>query len=158
MQTFLTRSFAALVLAAATASSHAADLKLEAKLLWGTNDDKCDGTCKTMDKDLASKLHGMFKWQNYYEITNQTTAIPLNQSRNLKMSGHCTLQIKNVGGSRIEINCIGDGKQVCKSASTLVPPKWLVLAGNDTNDTAWFIALRSVDSKAADARKNLTNN
>jgi hypothetical protein len=156
MRTFLTRTFAAWFLCAV--STHAADLKLEAKLVWGANDDKGDCACKAVDNDLASKLHGMFKWKNYFEITNQTAAIALNKSSDLKMSDRCTLQIKNLGSSRIEVNCIGQGKQVCKGAYTLAPPTWLVLGGNATNDTAWFIALRAVDFKTADAKKSLTTN
>jgi hypothetical protein len=148
---------AALFLSAAT-SIHAADLKVEAKLVWGANDDKGDAICKAVDNDLASKLHGMFKWKNYFEITNESATIALNKSSDLKMSERCTIQIKNVGGSRIEVNCIGEGKQVCKGAYTLAPPSWLVLGGNATNDTAWFIALRAIDGKPADAKKSLTTN
>jgi hypothetical protein len=157
MHKFLTRSLAAFLFWAA-ASTPAADLKLEAKLLWGANDDKGDSTCKEIDPGLAAKLHGMFKWKNYFEITNQTAAIALNKSADFKMSERCTLQIKNLGASRIEVSCFGQGKQVCKGDYTLAPPTWLVLGGNATNNTAWFIALRSVDPKAVDAKKSLTKN
>jgi len=152
MQTNLTRLLALLFLCAA-AAAHAGDLNLQAKLVWGTDDDKDDATRKPVDSELASKLHGTFKWKNYYEITNQTASIPLNQSCDLKMSDRCTLQIKNLGGSRIEINCIGQGKTVCKGASTLVPPQWLILGGDATNKTAWFVGLREIDSKPAEAKK-----
>jgi hypothetical protein len=157
MHTFLTRFSAALFLITA-AAAHAADLKLEAKLVWGANDDKCDATCKAVDNDLACKLNAMFKWKHYYEITNRTASIALNRACDLKMSDRCTLQIKNLGDSRIEINCIGQGKRVSKGAYTLVPPKWLVLGGNATNDTAWFIGLRAIDPKAAEAKKSLSRN
>jgi hypothetical protein len=96
----------------------------------------------------------MFKWKNYFEITNQNASIPLNQTRDLKMSDHCTLQVRNLGASRVEINCIGEGKQVHKRTDTLAPPNWLVLGGNADNNTAWFIGLRSSDGKAAVASKN----
>jgi hypothetical protein len=59
------------------------------------------------------------------------------------MSDRCTLRIRNLGGSRVEINCIGQGKEVHKRSDTLLPHTWLVLGGNDTNNTAWFIGLRS---------------
>jgi hypothetical protein len=85
----------------------------------------------------------MFKWKNYFEITNQVADIPENKTRDLKMSDRCTLRIKNLGGSRVEINCIGEGKEVHKRADTLLPHTWLVLGGNDKNNTAWFIGLRS---------------
>jgi uncharacterized membrane protein len=143
---------------AAVASAQAADIKVEAKLVWGANDEKGDGKCKPVENDLSSKLHGTFKWKSYFEITNQAASIALNKTTDLKMSDRCTIQIKNLGESRIEVNCIGDGKQVCKGAYTLNPPTWLVLGGNATNDTAWFIALRAVDSNPAEAKRSLTTN
>jgi len=159
MRKFLICSLVALLCSvAAVASTQAADIKVEAKLVWGANDEKGDGKCKPVENDLASKLHGMFKWKSYFEITNQAASIALNKTSDLKMSERCTIQIKNLGDSRIEVNCIGEGKQVCKGACTLNPPTWLVLGGNATNDTAWFIALRAVDQKAGEAKRSLTTN
>ena len=140
------RSAASLLLSAcllAASAASAADMNLEARLVWGTNDEKGGPNCKPVDAELAAKLHGMFKWKNYFEITNQVADIPENKTRDLKMSDRCTLRIKNLGGSRVEINCIGEGKEVHKRADTLLPHTWLVLGGNDKNNTAWFIGLRS---------------
>jgi hypothetical protein len=145
-------------LLAAAAAASAADMKLEARLVWGTNDEKGGPNCNPMDAELAAKLHGLFKWKSYFEITNQTASIPLNKTRDLKMSDHCTLRIKNLGGFRVEISCIGEGKPVDKKVDTLTPPKWLVWGGNCKNDTAWFIALRSKDAKAGDANKVISKN
>jgi hypothetical protein len=159
MRKFLTCSLLAwLCSVAAVPGTQAADMKVEAKLVWGANDDKGDGKCQPVDNDLASKLHGMFKWKNYFEITNQAAAIALNKTSELKMSDRCTIQVKNLGDSRVEVNCIGQGKEVCKGAYTLNPPTWLVLGGNATNDTAWFIALRAVDQKPVEAKRSLTTN
>jgi len=140
------RLLLALILLAAAAAS-AADLKLDARLVWGANDDQGGPNCKPVDAALAIKLNGAFKWRHYFEITNQTASIPLNQTRDLKMSDHCTLRVKNLGGSRVEINCIGEGKEVHKGAYTLTPPKWLVLGGSSKDNTAWFIGLRSTDAE-----------
>jgi hypothetical protein len=140
------RSAAQLFLSAfllAAAAARAADMNLEARLVWGTNDEKAGPNCKPVDAELSASLHRTFKWTNYFEITKQVAAIPEKQTRDLKMSDRCTLRIKNLGGSRVEINCIGQGKQVHKGSYTLTPPSWLVLGGNDTNNTAWFIGLRS---------------
>jgi hypothetical protein len=133
---------------------HAADLKLEAKLVWGTNDDKDHAKCKPVSPELAEKLNGMFKWKRYFEITNETAMVPVNQTRSLKMSEHCTLELKNVGGSRVEVHYVGDGKQVHQGAYTVVPPQWLVFGGNDKDNTAWFIGLRAVD----DSKKAVSRN
>jgi hypothetical protein len=138
------RLFLSAFLFAATAAK-AADMVLEARLMWGTNDEKGGPNCKPVDAELSATLHRTFRWTNYFEITKQMAAIPEKQTRDLKMSDRCTLRIKNLGGSRVEINCIGQGKEVHKRADTLLPHTWLVLGGNDTNNTAWFIGLRSGD-------------
>jgi hypothetical protein len=143
-------------------AARAGDLELEARLVWGTSDDKSDARCKPMDPELAGKLHGAFKWKNYYEITNKVATLSLNKVRTVKMSDQLTLELKNVGGSRVEVNCIGQGKQVHKGAYTLDRPKWLVLGGNCDNttayNTAWFIGLRAIDTKNADAKKVIGKN
>jgi hypothetical protein len=156
------RSILSIILLSAAFAARGGDIELEARLIWGTSDDKGDAKCQPVDAELAGKLHGMFKWKNYYEITNQTASLALNKTRTLKMSDQCTLELKNVGGSRIEVNCIGQGKQVHKGAYTLDPPKWLVLGGNCDNttayNTAWFIGLRAIDTKSTDAKKAIGKN
>jgi hypothetical protein len=141
------RSCLSIFLLAASAAS-AADMNLEARLVWGTNDEQGGPNCKPVDPELAASLHRTFKWSHYFEITKQVAAIPEKESRDLKMSERCTLRVKNLGGSRVEINCIGQGKQVHKGAYTLTPPTWLVLGGNDMNNTAWFVGLRTGGGKA----------
>jgi hypothetical protein len=152
------RIFLSILLLGAAAAASAADTKLEAHLVWGTNDEKGGPNCKPVDAELSAKLHGMFKWKNYFEITNQTATIPLNKARDLKMSDHCTIHIKNLGGSRLEISCIGEGKPVDQRVETLTPPKWLVWGGNSKEDTAWFVGLRSDDPKPNDAAKVISKN
>jgi len=138
--------------------ARAADLKLEARLIWGANDDKETVKYKPADPELSAKLHRMFKWKNYYEITNKTAGIAVNQSCELKMSDACTIRVKNLGGSRVEVNYIGHGKQVHQGAYALAPPQWLVVGGNDTADTAWFVGLRALDNKAVDPKKAISKN
>jgi len=145
--------FLALAMLATTALAVGAeDLKLQAKLIWGSNDNPEDIRHKPVNHELAGTLERMFKWRNYYEITNEIGTIALNKSFDFKMSSRCTLKIKNLGNSRVEVSCIGEGKQVSKGTHTL-PAKWLVLGGNDTNNTAWFVGLRALDDKLTAAKK-----
>ncbi len=143
------RLFLAALLFATATVARAGDLKLEARLVWGTNEEKAGGNCKPVDAGLSEKLHGTFKWKNYYEITNQMAAIPVGKSSDIKMSDKCVLRVKNLGESRIEVSCIGDGKEVHKGAYTLTPPKWVVLGGNDKDNTAWFVGVRASDDTKA---------
>ena len=136
--------------------ARAADLKLEARLIRGANDGGDIVKYKPADPELSAKLHRMFKWSNYYEITNATAGIALNKNCELKLSDACTIRVKNLGASRVEVNCIGHGKQLCQGAYALTPPQWLVLGGNDTADTAWFVGLRAIDTKPADIKKAIS--
>ncbi len=149
VRTFL---LAAVLLTSTALAGRAEDLKLQAKLIWGSNDTAEDIKHKPVNHELADKLQRMFKWKNYFEITNQIGVIPVNKSYDFKMSSPCTLRIKNLGASRIEVSCIGEGKQVEKGIYTL-PAKWLVMGGNATNNTAWFVGLRSLDATLAAAKK-----
>jgi hypothetical protein len=152
MRNLRTLVFASFVLATTAMVACADDLKLQAKLIWGSNDKPEDIKRKTVNRDLAESLQRTFKWKNYFEITNEIGLIPLGKSYEFKMSDRCTLKVKNLGDSRVEVNCIGEGKQVSKGTHTL-PPTWLVIGGNDTNNTAWFVGLRAVDSSLTAAKK-----
>lgn len=123
----------------------AADMHLEAKLIWGSN----DGTEKiaqhklVQDPKLSGDLHRIFKWNNYYEINTKEVAIPQNKSGTLEMSDKCKLEIKNLGNNRIEVNCIGKGKEVSRGQHSLKPGQWFTLGGNDKNGCAWFVVMRT---------------
>jgi len=133
-------------------SASAADLTLEAHLIWASNESS-DPRYLPAPADLSGKLHQIYKWNTYFEITNQIRSVPAKESRDFRMSDKCVLKIKNLGDSRIEVNCIGQGKQVSKGVHTVTPGQWVVLAGNAKNNTAWFISLRPVDASLATNRQ-----
>jgi hypothetical protein len=124
----------------------AADLKVEAKLVWGTNETNSPNH-KPVDSALAKKLSKVFKWHNYFEVNRQIATVPQNQTTNVNMSSKCVLEVKNLGNSRVEVKLIGKGKLVSKNAQTLTPGEDLIVAGDDKNDSAWFVVIRSVDSR-----------
>jgi hypothetical protein len=130
-------------LAALGGQAPAGALNLEAKLIWGANDPPAAVKHNLTDPALAATLRRNFKWTNYYEITNISAVIPINQSRAVRMSDDCTLNIKNLGSSLVAVDCIGQGRQVSKGTNTLP----CIYAGTNANDTAWFIRLRSLDDK-----------
>jgi hypothetical protein len=136
--------FLGIVLAVVGGTAKGADMQLEAKLIWGSNDSADKVSHKLVaDPKLSSDLHRIFKWSNYYEINTKSVTIPANKSGELQMSEKCKLEIKNLGKNWIEVNCIGKGKQVSKGKHSLAPGKWFTLAGNDKNNTAWFVVMRT---------------
>jgi hypothetical protein len=158
MRPFFNILLAGIVFSATALSAGAADLRLEVRLIRGANDDKDSVKYKPADPELSGKLIRAFKWRNYFELTNKTASVAVNQSRELRLSDACTIRVRNLGASRVEVNCMGRGKEICKGAYTLAPPQWLVLGGNDTADTAWFIGLRAIDSKTVDPNKAMSKN
>jgi hypothetical protein len=134
----------ALHLAAADSPAPAGGLKLEAKLIWGANDPPASVKHNLVDAPLAATLRRNFKWTNYYEITNLSAGIPLNQSRAVRMSDRCTLNITYLGSSLVAVDCIGQGRQISKGTNTLP----CIYAGTNTDDMAWFIRLRSLDDQS----------
>jgi hypothetical protein len=141
---------ALLALAAATRAAPAADLSLRAILIRGANENlAASNNYVPADPALGAKLRSCraLQWTNYYEITNLTAVIPLNQSRDVRMSDCCTLRIRNLGSSQVAIDCIARDKKISEETNTLpliLGGNALILGGGDTNNTAWFVSLQAV--------------
>jgi hypothetical protein len=133
----------ALVLCLAARTALAADLRLEAKLIWGANERPATVRYHLADPAFAAALRHNFKWTNYYEVTNLAAVIPLNQSRVVRVSDQCILNIKNLGSSLVAVDCLGPAKPVIKGTNALP----CVYVGTNLDDTAWFISLRSLDAR-----------
>ncbi len=131
------------------AVAQAEDLKVEARLIWGT-DTEDKASHKVEDRRLTEDLGRIFKWKNYYQITNRTATITGDATQSMDMSSKCMVKIKNMGASKVEVSCFGDGKFVSKGVYSLSEGKWLTLAGSDKNDSAWFVVMRSRSLKGDD--------
>src|SRR5260370_39876791 len=81
---------------------HAANLQMEAKLVWGSNEQSKDPKHIPVDPALAEKLKACFKWKYYYLMNTVVTNVPSRATRALKMSDPCTIEITELEGPRIE--------------------------------------------------------
>ena len=125
-----------------------ADLKLEVRLIWGTNDnDSPVPTHKRIDTPLTRKLAKLFTWKQYFEVNRQEVVIPLSAVKKLELSEKCIIEVKNVGDTRIEVKLFGGGKFVSKTVETIPKGDWLVLAGDSAGRNAWFIVLKTIEPK-----------
>jgi len=130
------------VLACSALVSKAADLKVEALLVWGCND--TNTTFKVADPKLTEGLTRIFKWKNYYEITNKVTSVAQDATQTVEMSSKCKLTIKNLGGDKVEVSCFGEGKLVSQGKYPISDSNWTsALAGNAVDNNAWFVFLRA---------------
>ena len=122
--------------------SGSADLNLHAQLVWGTNKEKPDDPkLKEVDAIVAEKLRKVFKWKNYFEVKRQNVTITAGTPKKVTMSDECEIEIQNLGNASIEVKLYGRGKLAVRKTQKISPGELLVLAGDDKDDTAWFVVL-----------------
>ena len=122
--------------------SGSADLNLQAQLVWGTNNEKPDDPkLKEVDPSVAEKLRKVFKWKNYFEVKRQNFTVMVGAPKKVEMSDSCKIEVQNLGGSSIEVKLYGKGKLAVRKTQKINPSELLVLAGDDKDDTAWFVVL-----------------
>ena len=122
--------------------SGSANLNLQAQLVWGTNKEKPDDPkLKEVDPSVAEKLRKVFKWKNYFEVKRQPFSVAVGSPKRVKMSDDCDIQVQNLGNSSIEVKLYGKGKLAVRKTQKISPSELLVLAGDDKDDTAWFVVL-----------------
>lgn len=124
----------------------AANLKLEATLIWGTDDPKSPNPKhKPMDNEMAEKLRKVFKWKNYFVVNRLEKTVPSRGSNRFVLSDKCTIEITELEGPQVEVRLIGEGKEVHKAKKGLIRGEWFTYAGDDKNNTAWFVIIRQMD-------------
>ena len=131
----------------------AADCRLKIQMIWGTDEAKPeDKNLKEIDPKLAEKLRRVFKWKNYFEVTNQNVALPSQMSKTISMSPKCKIELKRVeveakkNDEAIIVKLYGEGKL---RTTNKIPIKLLqqgeysILAGDDKDkqEDAWFVVL-----------------
>ena len=136
-----------LLVTALTASVQAGELKLEAILIWGTNDEKSpDPDHKAVDPKLARKLKKLpFKWKNYFEVNRSKFTLAEDQTQKIELSKECKIKVRNLGKNNVEVQLYGKGELVSKISQCLTKDECLVTGGNAANLTAWFVMLRQPD-------------
>lgn len=135
--------------ASTNVAANAESIRLNARLVWGTNGAKPpkDDLTELNDK-LKSKLQGVFKWKNYFQCHSERFEVSGTATKRVKLSDQCEIEVENQGGSWVEVKLYGEGKLLVKKRQVLTPGELLILAGDGKNDTAWFVVL-ALDPKAA---------
>jgi len=125
----------------------AADLKLEAQLIWGTNDPKSpDPKHKPAEAAVARKLRSLpFKWANYFEVNRQQFIVSATETRRVVLSKECTISVRQLAAGKVEVTLFGKGRQVTKVSQELPKGEFLVTGGEAPNFTSWLVVLRQVD-------------
>jgi acylphosphatase len=137
----------AVLLAQHTALCAQDELKLEAQLIWGTNEAQSpDPNHKPAEPDVQKKLRSLpFKWTNYFEVNRVHFAVAQGRTNRVVMSKECQIAVKNLGNATVEVTLFGKGERVGTITQALPKGELLVTGGNAPNLTAWFVVLRQTD-------------
>ncbi|HMJ88160.1 MAG TPA: hypothetical protein VK530_00005, partial [Candidatus Acidoferrum sp.] len=104
----------AVALGATVLTASTAERKIEARLIWGTNEDASpEPSHKPLQGDLARKLAEMpLKWKNYFEVDRKVFTINDKVYTNVVMSKKCTIEVKDKGNNNVTVKLYGEGKPV----------------------------------------------
>jgi hypothetical protein len=126
----------------------ASDLLVEARLIWGTNDEKVsDPKLKPVDKTTAEKFGKIFQWKHYFEVNRETATVPARQNKKITLSPKCTLDIKELEGAKVEVTLIGEEKAVNKTTYPLSKGESFTIAGDCKDGSAWFVLITELEIK-----------
>jgi hypothetical protein len=134
----------AVTLGVAALSATASERKMEARLIWGTNEEKSPvASHKPLDGELAKKLGEMpLKWKNYFEVDRKIFTINDKTYTNIVMSKKCTIEVKDKGNNNVTVKLYGEGKAVNRVDKPLPKGEVLAIGGEDKGNNAWFITVR----------------
>lgn len=125
--------------------AQAENIKLDCRLIWGTEEPKKDDPkLKEVEASLSAKFRSIFKWKHYYEVGSQQVDAS-KDGQKLKMSPQCEIEIKHLEGNKIEVLLYGEGKLLVKKRQEIAKDEWVVIAGDDKDNTAWFLTLKRLN-------------
>jgi hypothetical protein len=141
-------SIGLVLLTCAAFQARAADMKLQAFLLWGTDDAKPpEGKLyKPAGPDVVQKLKELpLKWTNWFEVNRKDFIVPAGVVKEVPMSEKCQLNVSKTSSTEVEVLLIGKGREVVKRKQSLPKGEMLVLGGNAPNATAWLVVLKRIE-------------
>ena len=129
-------------------SANAEQIKVEGRLIWGTNDEKFnDPKFKPVDAATNEKFRKIFQWKRYFEVNRKTTVVPSRGAGKLEMSKKCVIEISELEGPKVEVTLIGEGNPVNKTVKPLSRGESFTLAGDCKDGSAWFVMISQLDEK-----------
>ncbi|MBI4664748.1 MAG: hypothetical protein HY735_38660 [Verrucomicrobia bacterium] len=114
--------------------------QFEAQLIWGTDKEKPgDPELKPVEPELVERLQKVFKWKYYYQVKREVITVPTKGAGKVTLSKKCEVEVRDLGKPMTEVKLFGEKKLVKRITQAVT--QCLVMAGDDRNDTAWFVVL-----------------
>ena len=123
-------------------------MKLQAFLLWGTDDTKlpADKKYQPPNQEIRQKLKALpLKKTNWFEVNRVEFPVLQGKTNEVVMSDKCQVKVRRLAGSELEIVLIGKGIEVVRQKQALPKGEILLLGGNAPNSTCWMVALKQIE-------------
>lgn len=120
-------------------------MKIEALLVWGTNDGKSPQPSHTpiTGGEIWHKLQGLpLRWTNYFVVNRKVLEIHPKIANKVVMSDKCEVEVRSTGNDKVEVSLLSKREPVVKRTQAMPKDETLILGGNAPNATAWLLVLR----------------
>ena len=121
------------------ASGKADSIKISARLVVGASKEKKGA--KKVSELIRKRLSKVFKWRNYYQLSDKKLSIPDNKTKTAKLSKNASIKVSNRNNGRVSVSLFSGGKMLIQKSQMLRTGSYMVLAGKSTGDSAWFIVI-----------------
>jgi len=125
----------------------AEEMKIQAILVWGTDESKPpEGkNYKPLDEQITKRLRAL-KWKNYFEVKRIEFTAATGAPKKIAVSDKCELEVQGLGNSKIEVVLYGKGKEAARVKGVLPKNEILVPGSGDApNENAWLVVLKRLD-------------
>jgi len=124
----------------------AGEMQFQVHLVWATDDPKPPQgkDYKPLEPEIRKQVKAL-KWKNYFEVRHVDFSLSPATSKKVSISDKCSIEVKDLGNSNLEVVLIGKGKEVARVKQVLRKGEILVPAGDAPNETAWLAILKRVE-------------
>ncbi len=128
-------------------TAHAADMQLEAVLLWGTNEQNSPNPKhKPIGPDIKKQLqHIPLKWTNYFEVNRVKISVPPSGVNKVPLSDKLQIDVKTHVHDKIEVVVFGKGKPVATRNQDLPKNGTLILGGDSPGTNCWLAVIKRME-------------
>lgn len=128
-------------------AARAADLKLEAQLIWATSEARSPNPKhKPVDADVQKKLASLpLKWTHFFEENRKVITVADGTVERVELSNKSAVEIRPLQAKKVQVTLFGNGREVWKGVQPLPKNEILVLGGNAPADSAWLVTLKRVE-------------
>ena len=114
-------------------------IEVTASVVLGTDKEKKSG--KKVSGSILKRLSKVFKWNNYYKLSGKKFSIQDNNDKSNVLSKKESIKVINRKEGKISVSLFSEGKMLIQKSQNLRSGSYMVLAGESTGDSAWFIVI-----------------